>query len=127
MGVEHFSIRSVLTFESKRGCCAKCYGRNLANGKQVDVGEAVGIIAAQSVAESGMQVSRRMACSGGLSGKGLKRPIITAKSDGTVRYVELRIVESTDGNNIVLNKSGFIGVYNDKDGRELERHSIVIG
>ena len=127
MGVEQLRIRSVLTCESRRGCCAKCYGRNLANGKQVDVGEAVGIIAAQSVAESGMQVSRRMACTVGLSGKGLKRPIITAKSDGTVRYVELRTAESTDGNNIVLNKNGFIGIHNNKDGREVERHSIVIG
>jgi len=127
MGVEQLRIRSVLTCESKRGCCAKCYGRNLANGKMVQVGEAVGIIAAQSIGEPGTQLTMRTFHIGGTASQTFKQPIIKAKHDGTVRYVELRTVTSTDGNNIVLNKNGFIGVYNDKDGRELERHSIVIG
>ena len=127
MGVEQFRIRSVLTCESKRGCCAKCYGRNLANGKLVHLGEAVGIIAAQSIGEPGTQLTMRTFHIGGTASQTFKQPIIKAKHDGTVRYVELRTVTSTDGNNIVLNKNGFIGIYNDKDGRELERHSIVIG
>ncbi|MFM8683794.1 MAG: DNA-directed RNA polymerase subunit beta', partial [Chthoniobacterales bacterium] len=127
MGVEQLRIRSVLTCESKRGCCAKCYGRNLANGKLIQVGEAVGIIAAQSIGEPGTQLTMRTFHIGGTASQTFKQPIIKAKNDGTVRYVELRTVESTDGNNIVLNKNGFIGIYNDKDGRELERHSIVIG
>lgn len=126
MGVEQLRIRSVLTCESKRGCCAKCYGRNLANGKLVQIGEAVGIIAAQSIGEPGTQLTMRTFHIGGTASQTFKQPVIKAKHDGTARYVDLRAVQSTDGNSIVLNKNGFVLIC-DKDERELERHSIVIG
>ncbi len=127
IGVERLRIRSVLTCESKRGVCARCYGRNLANGKLIQIGEAVGIIAAQSIGEPGTQLTMRTFHIGGTASQTFKQPIIKTKNDGIVRYVDLRTVQSTDGNAIVLNKNGFIGIYNEKDGRELERHSIVIG
>lgn len=126
-GVERLRIRSVLTCESKRGVCAKCYGRNLANGKLIQLGEAVGIIAAQSIGEPGTQLTMRTFHIGGTASQTFKQPIIKAKNDGTIRYIELRTVKSTDGNDIVLSKNGFIGIYDETDGRELERHSIVIG
>ncbi len=127
MGVEQLRIRSVLTCESKRGVCARCYGRNLANGKPIQIGEAVGIIAAQSIGEPGTQLTMRTFHIGGTASQTFKQPIIKAKNDGVVRYIDLRTVQSTDGNFIVLNKNGSIGIYSEKDGRELERHSVVIG
>lgn len=127
MGVEQLRIRSVLTCESKRGVCARCYGRNLANGKPIQIGEAVGIIAAQSIGEPGTQLTMRTFHIGGTASQTFKQPIIKAKNDGIVRYIDLRTVQSTDGNFIVLNKNGSIGIYSEKDGRELERHSVVIG
>ncbi len=126
VGVEQLRIRSVLTCESRRGVCAKCYGRNLATGKEVRLGEAVGIIAAQSIGEPGTQLTMRTFHIGGTASQTFKQPIIKAKNEGQVVFIELRTVQSLDGNHIVLNKNGFIAI-NDKDGRELERHSVVIG
>ena len=125
-GVESVRIRSVLTCESRRGCCAKCYGRNLANGRAVELGEAVGIIAAQSIGEPGTQLTMRTFHIGGTASSVFKQPQIVAKHDGFVRYIDLRTVKSLDGNFIVLNKNGFVSVF-DKEGRELERNSAVIG
>ena len=105
-GVEKVKIRSVLTCESKVGVCARCYGRNLATGALVKLGEAVGIIAAQSIGEPGTQLTMRTFHSGGVAAGQFKQPIIKVKSDGVVRYNELRVVTLEDGNNIVLNKNG---------------------
>ena len=99
----------------------------MANGKLIQLGEAVGIIAAQSIGEPGTQLTMRTFHIGGTASQTFKQPIIKAKNDGTIRYIELRTVKSTDGNDIVLSKNGFIGIYDETDGRELERHSIVIG
>ncbi|MEA3186727.1 MAG: DNA-directed polymerase subunit beta [Chthoniobacter sp.] len=126
IGHEQLKIRSVLTCESGRGVCAKCYGRNLATGQMVKLGEAVGIIAAQSIGEPGTQLTMRTFHIGGTASQTFKQPIIKAKNDGDVRYNDLRVVESLDGNWIVLNKNGSVGVHS-KDGRELERYNIVIG
>ncbi|MGC4000765.1 MAG: hypothetical protein QM767_26265 [Anaeromyxobacter sp.] len=82
IGVEQLKIRSVLTCESKRGVCAKCYGRNLATGQLVKLGEAVGIIAAQSIGEPGTQLTMRTFHIGGIASGTFKQPIIKAKNDG---------------------------------------------
>jgi DNA-directed RNA polymerase subunit beta' len=125
-GIERVRIRSVLTCESKRGVCIHCYGRNLATGAPVKLGEAVGIIAAQSIGEPGTQLTMRTFHIGGTAAQVFKIPQIKAKHDGVIRYNELRYVELEDGNNIVLNKNGSVSVLGEKD-RELENHTIVIG
>jgi DNA-directed RNA polymerase subunit beta' len=126
-GIERMRIRSVLTCESKRGICSHCYGRNLATGSLVKLGEAVGIIAAQSIGEPGTQLTMRTFHTGGVAAGVFKQPQIRAKHDGTVKYSEdLRVVPLEDGNNIVLNKNGTITIHAD-DGAELESHTIVIG
>jgi DNA-directed RNA polymerase subunit beta' len=126
IGVEQLKIRSVLTCESGRGVCAKCYGRNLATGQMVKLGEAVGIIAAQSIGEPGTQLTMRTFHIGGTASGTFKQPVIKAKNDGEIRYNDLRVVQALDGNWIALNKNGSITVHG-KDGRELERYNIVIG
>jgi len=125
-GVEKVRIRSVLTCESKHSLCAKCYGRNLATGALVKLGEAVGIIAAQSIGEPGTQLTMRTFHIGGTASQVFKQPLIKAKHDGAIRYNDVRVVELEDGNNIVLNKNGSISVLAE-DGRELEIHTVVIG
>src|SRR5579872_2853368 len=125
-GVEKIKIRSVLTCESKHGVCVYCYGRNLATGGLVKLGEATGIIAAQSIGEPGTQLTMRTFHIGGTASAVFKQPQIKAKFDGTIRYNELRIVQLEDGNNIVLNKNGSVSILAD-DGRELENHTVVIG
>ncbi|MGD1085987.1 MAG: DNA-directed RNA polymerase subunit beta' [Verrucomicrobiota bacterium] len=125
-GVEKLRIRSVLTCESKYGICANCYGRNLATGGMIKRGEAVGIIAAQSIGEPGTQLTMRTFHIGGTASQVFKQPQIKSKCDGIVKYNELRLVELEDGNNIVLNKNGSIAILAD-DGRELETHTLVIG
>jgi len=125
--VEKVRIRSVLTCESKQGICAYCYGRNLATGGMIKRGEAVGIIAAQSIGEPGTQLTMRTFHIGGTASQVFKQPHIKAKFDGVVRYNDLRLVELEDGNNIVLNKNGSISIVAEDTGRELEAHNLVIG
>jgi len=126
VGVERIKIRSVLTCESKHGVCIKCYGRNLATGRTVEMGEAVGIIAAQSIGEPGTQLTMRTFHIGGTAAQTYKQPQIKAKHDGVVRFNDLRTVELEDGNTIILNKNGSISICGE-DGRELENHTLVIG
>jgi len=126
IGIEHLKIRSVLTCESKRGCCAKCYGRNLATGQMVKLGEAVGIIAAQSIGEPGTQLTMRTFHIGGVASGTFKQPIVKAKNDGDVRFNDLKAVQNTDGEWVALNKNGSITIHA-KDGREIERYTIVVG
>jgi DNA-directed RNA polymerase subunit beta' len=126
LGQERMRIRSVLTCETKRGVCAKCYGLNLATGRSVALGEAVGIIAAQSIGEPGTQLTMRTFHIGGTASQVFKQPQIKAKNDGVVEYTDLKVVQALDGNYIVLNKNGSIAI-NADDGRELERYTVVIG
>ena len=126
IGHEQLKIRSVLTCESKRGVCVKCYGRNLATGLAVKLGEAVGIIAAQSIGEPGTQLTMRTFHIGGTATGTFKQPVVKAKNDGEVRFNDLRTIQALDGTWIALNKNGSITVHG-KDGRELERYTIVIG
>jgi DNA-directed RNA polymerase subunit beta' len=126
VGVESLKIRSVLTCECGRGVCAQCYGRNLATGQFVKLGEAVGIIAAQSIGEPGTQLTMRTFHIGGTASQTFKQPIIKAKNDGALQFNDLRTVQALDGSWIVLNKNGSIGVHN-AEGRELDRYNVVIG
>jgi DNA-directed RNA polymerase subunit beta' len=133
-GIERVRIRSVLTCESKHGVCIYCYGRNLATGGLVKMGEAVGIIAAQSIGEPGTQLTMRTFHIGGTASQVFKQPQIKSKHDGVLRYNDLRIVALQDGNSIVLNKNGSISVVElpVKDVpltecRELETHVVPIG
>ncbi|MEM1058715.1 MAG: DNA-directed RNA polymerase subunit beta' [Verrucomicrobiota bacterium] len=126
LGVERVKIRSVLTCETKRGVCAKCYGLSLATGKLAKLGEAVGVIAAQSIGEPGTQLTMRTFHVGGIASQALKQPLIKAKNDGIVQYTDLRTVQSTEGTHIVLNKNGAVSIHAD-DGRELEKYTVVIG
>src|SRR5215212_9051919 len=103
-----------------------CYGRNLATGNLVKLGEAVGIVAAQSIGEPGTQLTMRTFHIGGTASQVFKQPQIKAKFEGMIRYNELRIVQLEDGNNIVLNKNGTVSILGE-DGRELENHTVVIG
>ena len=124
-GIEKVKIRSVLTCESKHGICIACYGRNLATGGLVKLGEATGIIAAQSIGEPGTQLTMRTFHIGGTASQVFKQPQIKAKFDGVVQYNDLRLVQLEDGNNIVLNKNGSLAILGE-DGRELEAHNLVI-
>jgi len=125
-GIEKIKIRSVLTCESKHGVCAICYGRNLSSGTLAKLGEAAGIIAAQSIGEPGTQLTMRTFHIGGTASQVFKQPQIKSKHDGVIRYNELRVVTLQDGNNIVLNKNGSASILAE-DGRELEVHTLVIG
>jgi DNA-directed RNA polymerase subunit beta' len=126
IGVEQMKIRSVLTCESRRGCCVKCYGLHLGTGYVVKVGEAVGIVAAQSIGEPGTQLTMRTFHIGGVAGGSFKQPIVKVKNTGTIRYNDLRTVKGVDGKWVVLNKNGSISLHDD-DGREVESHKLVIG
>jgi DNA-directed RNA polymerase subunit beta' len=126
VGHEQLKIRSALTCESKRGICAKCYGRNLSTGQMIKLGEAVGIIAAQSIGEPGTQLTMRTFHVGGTASQTFKQPIIKAKNEGVVHFNELKVVESSDGTFVVLNKNGTVSIHA-ADGRELESHNIVVG
>jgi len=125
-GIERVKVRSVLTCETRDGVCIKCYGRNLATGALPKLGDPVGIIAAQSIGEPGTQLTMRTFHVGGTAAASFKQPVIRARHDGIVRYVDLRVVELPDGSSIVLNKNGSVVVV-DEVGRELESHSLVIG
>jgi DNA-directed RNA polymerase subunit beta' len=126
IGTERVKIRSVLTCETRRGVCARCYGVSLASNVLAKLGEAVGVIAAQSIGEPGTQLTMRTFHIGGTASQVFKQPQIKAKNDGILQYTDLRTVKSLDGNHIVLNKNGSIGIHAD-DGRELERYTVVIG
>jgi len=126
LGMERLKIRSVLTCETKQGICKKCYGRNLGTGRLVEMGEAVGIIAAQSIGEPGTQLTMRTFHIGGAATGAFKQPQIRAKHDGLVKYNDIRYVTLDDGSNIVLNKTGSVGIF-DENNREIETHVVPIG
>ncbi|MCD8070097.1 MAG: DNA-directed RNA polymerase subunit beta' [Akkermansiaceae bacterium] len=126
VGIEKVKVRSVLTCDLAKGCCAKCYGLNLATGKEVKVGEAVGIIAAQSIGEPGTQLTMRTFHVGGTATTSERKPIIQSKNKGQVIYDNIRSVEDENGHNVVLNKNGTVKIY-DADKKELESYQLSIG
>jgi DNA-directed RNA polymerase subunit beta' len=126
VAIEKIRIRSVLTCETKQGVCAKCYGRDLATGKIVDLGMAVGIIAAQSIGEPGTQLTMRTFHIGGTASRIVEQSFIRSKSKGAIRYHGLKIVKQESGDIIVLNRNGQVSI-NDENGRELEKHTVPSG
>jgi DNA-directed RNA polymerase subunit beta' len=124
-GLERVKIRSVLTCEAKRGVCIMCYGRNLAAGRLVELGEAVGIIAAQSIGEPGTQLTMRTFHIGGTARITVQSKHET-KHGGIVRYHNVRTVVNREGDLVVMNRNGELAVVDDK-GREKERYPVVYG
>ncbi|MDT5263103.1 MAG: DNA-directed polymerase subunit beta, partial [Acidobacteriota bacterium] len=124
-GVQRVRIRSVLTCESRRGVCIKCYGRNLATGQPVDIGEAVGVIAAQSIGEPGTQLTMRTFHIGGTA-RLEESSKHEARMDGTIKYVELNVVKNRRGEITAMNRNGAVTII-DERGREVARHQIVYG
>jgi DNA-directed RNA polymerase subunit beta' len=125
VGIERIRIRSVLTCEAEHGICAKCYGRNLATGRMVELGEAIGIIAAQSIGEPGTQLTMRTFHIGGTAYRVVAQSFIKAKNKGIAKYHSLKVAEKGNGF-VVLNRNGQISV-NDEAGRELERYPVPHG
>ncbi|HEY8536335.1 MAG TPA: DNA-directed RNA polymerase subunit beta', partial [Vicinamibacterales bacterium] len=129
-GFEKVKIRSVLTCASRRGVCTKCYGRDLATGRMVELGQAVGVIAAQSIGEPGTQLTMRTFHIGGTASRISEQSTQEAKYDGTVRFENLQYVDAgTPGGPtelVVMNRSGKIIVQDDK-GRDRERYDVVYG
>ena len=125
LGIEKIRIRSVLTCESGRGVCTKCYGRNLATGRLVELGEAVGVVAAQSIGEPGTQLTMRTFHIGGTASRIVEQSFSKAKNKGIVKYHGLKTAVKNK-EFIVLNRNGSISI-NDKQGRELERYPVIQG
>ncbi len=125
LGIEKIRIRSVLTCETKHGVCAKCYGRNLGTQRMAELGEAVGIIAAQSIGEPGTQLTMRTFHIGGTASRIIEQSYIQAKNSGVVKYFNLRTVK-TKSEVVILNRNGQVSI-NDDVGRELERYPIPQG
>ncbi len=125
-GIDRVKIRSVLTCQAKFGVCAKCYGRDLARGEYVEVGEAVGIIAAQSIGEPGTQLTMRTFHIGGTASKVVEQTVLEAKNSGTIKYLNINTVKNREGLLVVMNRNGGIAIVDSK-GREREKYSIVYG
>jgi DNA-directed RNA polymerase subunit beta' len=125
-GIERVRIRSVLTCESRRGVCIKCYGRNLATGTMVDIGEAVGVIAAQSIGEPGTQLTMRTFHIGGTASRVSEQSAHEARTDGHIKYDGLNTVINRDGRIVAMNRNGSVLIVDDR-GREVERYPIAYG
>jgi DNA-directed RNA polymerase subunit beta' len=125
-GLEKVLIRSVLTCIAKRGICKKCYGRDLAHGHEVNIGEAVGIIAAQSIGEPGTQLTMRTFHIGGTASRQVERSMIRPRNEGEVKFLNLKTVENVEGSLVVMNRNGEISILG-KGGREVERYPVIYG
>src|SRR6266436_5282462 len=116
-GIERVKIRSVLTCESKRGVCVMCYGRNLASGRLVELGEATGVIAAQSIGEPGTQLTMRTFHIGGTATRVTEQSKLESRNSGFVRFIDLNVVRGRGNHLISMNRSGLIAIVDEK-GRE---------
>ncbi len=125
-GVEKVWIRSGLTCDAEYGMCAKCYGRDLSTGKQVEIGTAVGIIAAQSIGEPGTQLTMRTFHIGGTASMTAKVPEIILKNDGIAKFVDVRKVRNDEGREVVLNKNGTLEIWS-KENTRLDVYSLQMG
>ncbi|MBY8828788.1 DNA-directed RNA polymerase subunit beta' [Hephaestia mangrovi] len=125
IGVQGVKIRSPLVCESKIGVCAKCYGRDLARGTPVNIGEAVGVIAAQSIGEPGTQLTMRTFHIGGAAQLN-EQSNLEAPADGTVEFRDMRVIEDQRGRRVVLSRSAELAILDD-EGRERAVHRIPYG
>ena len=127
LGIDEVKVRTPLTCETRHGLCAKCYGRDLGRGTMVNLGEAVGVIAAQSIGEPGTQLTMRTFHIGGAASRTAVASQVESKSNGTVRYSPtMRYVTNSRGELIAISRSGEIVVHDD-NGRERERHKAPYG
>ena len=130
IGIERVTIRSVLTCESKRGTCAKCYGKNLATGRIAEIGDAVGIISAQSIGEPGTQLTLRTFHVGGIASLSKKESELAAKFDGVLEFEDIRTVKYEDEEGkqeVVISRSGEIRITEPESGRVFISHHIPYG
>jgi DNA-directed RNA polymerase subunit beta' len=125
-GIDRVKIRSVLTCQTRRGICVLCYGRDLARGYIVNIGEAVGVIAAQSIGEPGTQLTMRTFHIGGVGQVRTEQSALEARYDGRIRFDNLQTVQNKEGHLVVMNRHGEI-VIQDDSGRERERYGLVYG
>jgi len=126
MGVDEIKVRSAITCEAAHGVCSSCYGRDLARGHQVNIGEAVGVIAAQSIGEPGTQLTMRTFHIGGAASRSAAANNISVKGKGSIRLHNIKLVKQTSGNSVAVSRSGEIGVV-DSSGREKERYKVPYG
>ncbi len=126
LGYEGIPIRSALTCRAKQGVCVKCYGRDLARGQMVAVGEAVGIIAAQSIGEPGTQLTMRTFHIGGTASRRVEQTSLEAKINGVLKFINLTTLRDRYGDLVVLNRHGEIAITDD-NGREKKRYPVIYG
>jgi DNA-directed RNA polymerase subunit beta' len=126
IGIDEIKVRSAITCEAPHGVCATCYGRDLARGHRVNMGEAVGVIAAQSIGEPGTQLTMRTFHIGGAASRSAAANNIAVKSAGTARMHNIKLVQQASGNSVAVSRSGELGVVDDT-GREKERYKVPYG
>ena len=126
MQIEKIQVRSPMTCEASLGVCRRCYGMDLATGQLVEVGMAVGIIAAQSIGEPGTQLTMRTFHIGGVATRGVEEKDVKSKRDGKVKFVGINIVTNDEGKQIALSRNGEIQIL-DAKGRELEKYDVPDG
>ncbi len=127
LGIDEVKVRTPLTCDTRWGLCSRCYGRDLGRGSLVNVGEAVGVIAAQSIGEPGTQLTMRTFHIGGAASRTAVQSSVEAKSNGTVRFTPLmRYVTNAKGDKVVISRSGEVMIVDDS-GRERERHKVPYG
>jgi len=127
-GLDKIKIRSVLTCDARRGVCGKCYGRNLATGRPVDLGEAVGVIAAQSIGEPGTQLTLRTFHIGGTASRIVEQSKTAAKEPGVIRFKDLAVVLYKEGVWVAVSRNGEIELLDKKNsGRIRQRYSVPYG
>ncbi len=125
-GIDRVRIRSVLTCQAKKGICGSCYGRDLSRGRMVNIGEAVGVIAAQSIGEPGTQLTMRTFHIGGTASRRAEQSSLAAKTKGTLKFINVVTVRNKEGYLTVMNRNGEIAVI-DANNREREKYSVVYG
>ena len=126
-GVTSVKIRSALTCRAKHGVCANCYGRDLAHGRLVEMGQAIGILAAQSIGEPGTQLTMRTFHIGGTASRRVEQADIRARVEGTVKFMDLNVVENSVGDLIVMNRRGGEFAIIGENDRERERFPVIFG
>ncbi len=126
-GIEKVWIRSGLTCDAEHGMCAKCYGRDLSTGHEVELGTAVGIIAAQSIGEPGTQLTMRTFHIGGTASATASKPEIVLKNDGVAKLVDVRKVRNDEGKEVVLNKNGSLEIWSKNGGTRLDTYQLQMG
>ena len=126
MGIDEIEVRSPITCETRHGICSACYGRDLARGHRINMGEAVGVVAAQSIGEPGTQLTMRTFHIGGAASRATAQDNIEVMNDGVVRLHNLKTVERIDGDLVAVSRSGELSVL-DVRGRERERYKLPYG